>query len=64
MLLNTLESMIEQTHLLPHKSQGSLDIRWDVSMLNKIIGYVFKKSKNINNLNLRNVQLTDEDTIF
>ena len=35
---------------------GTLNIRWDVSMLNKIIGYVFKKSKNINNLNLRNVQ--------
>lgn len=34
----------------------SLNIRWDISMLNKIIGYVFKSSRNINNLNLRNVQ--------
>ena len=33
-----------------------LNVRWDVSMLNKIIGYCFKKSKTINNLNLRNVQ--------
>ncbi len=32
------------------------NIRWDVTMLNKIIGYIFKKSKNITNLNLRNVQ--------
>jgi replicative DNA helicase len=36
--------------------QEPLNIRWDVSMLNKLIGYVFKKSKSINNLNLRNVQ--------
>ena len=42
--------------VLDVKKQGGLDIRWDVSMLNKVIGYVFKKSKNINNLNLRNVQ--------
>ena len=35
---------------------GTLNIPWSVSLLNKIIGYVFKKSKNINNLNLRNVQ--------
>lgn len=33
-----------------------LKLKWDISMLNKIIGYVFKKSKNITNLQLRNVQ--------
>lgn len=36
--------------------RDTFDIPWGVSMLNKIIGYVFKKSRNINNLNLRNVQ--------
>ena len=37
-------------------NQEPLNIRWDVSMLNKIIGYIFKKTKSINNLNLRNIQ--------
>lgn len=31
-------------------------MRWDIGMLNKLIGYTFKKSKNITNLNLRNLQ--------
>lgn len=31
-------------------------IRWEVSILNKLIGYVFKSSRNITNLNLRNLQ--------
>lgn len=39
-----------------NSSIETLNIRWDISMLNKLIGYVFKSSRNINNLNLRNVQ--------
>ena len=31
-------------------------MKWDISMLNKLIGYIFKRSKNITNLHLRNVQ--------
>lgn len=32
------------------------NMKWDISILNKLIGYIFKKSKNITNLHLRNVQ--------
>ena len=33
-----------------------LKLKWDIPILNKIIGYIFKKTKNISNLQLRNVQ--------
>ena len=33
-----------------------LKLTWNIQLLNKIIGYVFKKSKNISRLQLRNVQ--------
>lgn len=33
-----------------------MDLKWEVRMLNMIIGYIFKKSKNITNMHLRNVQ--------
>ena len=44
--------------LLNERSQGIeyLKLSWNVQLLNKIIGYVFKKTKNISNLQLRNVQ--------
>ena len=39
-----------------NQNQELLSMKWDISMLNKLIGYIFKKSKNITNLHLRNVQ--------
>lgn len=33
-----------------------LKLKWEIPILNKLIGYVFKKTKNISNLQLRNVQ--------
>lgn len=44
--------------LLDNRSSGTeyLKLSWNVQLLNKIIGYVFKKTKNISNLQLRNVQ--------
>lgn len=38
------------------QNQELLVMKWDIPMLNKLIGYIFKKSKNITNLHLRNVQ--------
>lgn len=37
-------------------SRELVNMRWDVGMLNKLIGYVFKKSNTITNGNLRNIQ--------
>lgn len=37
-------------------NQELLKLTWNIQLLNKIIGYVFKKSKNISRLQLRNVQ--------
>lgn len=42
--------------LLENRNQELLSMKWDISMLNKLIGYIFKRSKNITNLHLRNVQ--------
>lgn len=44
--------------LLDNRSSSTeyLKLSWNVQLLNKIIGYVFKKTKNISNLQLRNVQ--------
>ena len=39
-----------------NQNQELLDMKWDISMLNKLIGYTFKRSKNITNLHLRNLQ--------
>lgn len=39
-----------------NSSTEYLKLSWNVQLLNKIIGYVFKKTKNISNLQLRNVQ--------
>lgn len=39
-----------------NQNQELLSMKWDISMLNKLIGYIFKRSKNITNLHLRNVQ--------
>ena len=40
-----------------NKSNSKLiKLKWDVGFLNKLIGYVFKRSKNISNSHLRNVQ--------
>lgn len=33
-----------------------IKLKWDIQLLNKIIGYIFKRTKNISNLQLRNVQ--------
>ena len=38
------------------KDQKLVNIKFDISILNKIIGYVFKKTRYISNSNLRNVQ--------
>lgn len=39
-----------------NQNQELVNMKWDISMLNKLIGYIFKRSKNITNLHLRNVQ--------
>lgn len=33
-----------------------LNMKWEIPILNKIIGYIFKKNKSITNLHLRNIQ--------
>lgn len=38
------------------KTGELVKLKWDIQLLNKIIGYIFKKSKNITKLHLRNVQ--------
>lgn len=41
---------------LSNTKNGTLSIKWDVSMLNKLIGFTFKKNPKIKLLNLRNLQ--------
>lgn len=45
-------------NVIEEKPQGLelLNMKWEIPMLNKIIGYVFKRSKVITNLHLRNIQ--------
>ena len=42
--------------VLESTTKELVNMKWNISILNKLIGYVFKKSKAINNLNLRNLQ--------